>query len=128
MEIKEPIRKRRKKKDIEKGTGGLQCEYCMATLSKKQTLESHIEKFHPKKDPSLNEILEKGNFKDNLIHSTLVDDTEPLFGNQTDLFQTPFQSSFDLRWAKSNDEKQAMLNMNQEGMQLLNEICLNLDA
>ena len=46
--IKEPMRKRRKKEELEKGAGAkMNCAYCTKTLSRKQTLREHIQKFHP---------------------------------------------------------------------------------
>lgn len=49
---KGPLKRRRCKSDIEQGSGGLKCPHCHDTLSRQQTLRSHIQKFHPQHIPS----------------------------------------------------------------------------
>ena len=69
-------RKRRKKNEIEIGAGGLKCGHCMDTLSRKQTLKSHIQRFHSQSESRIHDMPEKVTLQKFPILST-SNDTGP---------------------------------------------------
>eukprot|EP00092_Neocalanus_flemingeri_P077281 GFUD01095938.1.p1 GENE.GFUD01095938.1~~GFUD01095938.1.p1 ORF type:complete len:419 (-),score=106.32 GFUD01095938.1:11-1162(-) len=81
---KEPPRKRRKKDEI--GAGDFDCPGCQKTLTRKQTLQDHIKKFHPQHAYGIPEVSRKnkgkgkgkGKGKKTSVQSTLSPDTESL--------------------------------------------------
>eukprot|EP00092_Neocalanus_flemingeri_P104117 GFUD01133303.1.p1 GENE.GFUD01133303.1~~GFUD01133303.1.p1 ORF type:complete len:753 (+),score=146.01 GFUD01133303.1:101-2260(+) len=58
---KDPLKKRRNKAEIGLGEGGLKCPHCETTLSRKQTFNDHINKFHPQNaDGFTIKVLDRG--------------------------------------------------------------------
>eukprot|EP00092_Neocalanus_flemingeri_P002150 GFUD01002290.1.p1 GENE.GFUD01002290.1~~GFUD01002290.1.p1 ORF type:complete len:761 (-),score=175.26 GFUD01002290.1:178-2460(-) len=79
---KEPPRKRRKKDEI--GAGDFDCPGCQKTLTRKQTLQDHIKKFHPQHAYGIPEVSRKnkGKGKKTSAQSTLSLDAESSDKNQ----------------------------------------------
>eukprot|EP00092_Neocalanus_flemingeri_P056476 GFUD01066968.1.p1 GENE.GFUD01066968.1~~GFUD01066968.1.p1 ORF type:complete len:738 (-),score=130.24 GFUD01066968.1:237-2357(-) len=61
MCCKDPLKKRRNKTEIGQSKGGLKCPHCETTLSRKQTFNDHINKFHSKNaDGYTIKVLDRG--------------------------------------------------------------------
>ena len=82
--MKDPPRKRRKKDEIKRGTGDFKCEYCTKILTRKQTLQEHIHKFHPLHSFEIHKVSRKGKGKGkkSAVSSTILPDTGTFSSNQ----------------------------------------------
>jgi len=119
-------RKRRKLEEIKKDARVFKCKYCMSTsMSRNETLQSHIQRFHP-------------NLPQVSFVSSMPKSSDPSCGNQGFVFQTPLDVAFSTenielsdilgksKWVLSSQDKQALLNLDDEEIRLINEIGLNV--
>ena len=81
---KQPLKKRRTNYEIEQSDKGLKCPHCKETLSRKQTLQAHIERFHGQLASTIPEVPKKGKGKGkkSSVPSTLHPDIKSCNRNQ----------------------------------------------
>jgi len=118
-------RKRRKLDEIKKDAREFKCNYCMSTsMSRNETLQSHIQRFH-------------SNLPQVSIVSSMPRSSDPSCGNQGFVSQSPLDTAFftesielsDIlgksKWVLTSQDKQALLNLDNEDIRVINEIGLN---
>jgi len=118
-------RKRRKLDEIKIDTREFKCNYCMSTsMSRNETLQSHIQRFH-------------SNLSQVSFVSSMPKSSNPSCGNQGVVFQSPLDTDFptenielsdilgNSKWVLTSQDKQALLNLDNEDMRVINEIGLN---